>query len=919
MKRLDDLLKFGRQAVLCMAINLTPFAAAQVVEDEDLGEVVSNYVVDQDVFGGGVFYYQIIVDETGESVARGKMDVEGIESIILRPETRFRFLSFYAETLSFGWVTFTTPPAGRNFIIPCLDYLEMDNLDDADGDGLPDIHEEIAGTGINNPDTDGDGFLDGAEVTSGKDPLDGFIVDVGVIASGPTSGAAVDICAINNLAIVAMGQAGIAVFNVKDGFEPVRIAQVNTPGNAVAVSCFSDLVVVADGNRGLAVVDISDPAGAAIIRQVEFESPAEAVVSRGNFAYVGLRNGNIVMVDTSTGTEITRFEGINTRIQDLGIREEVLYALTVGTLYAIDIRLDDFSLAKSETAPGSFGAGGFRWRLFVGDDFLYANNIQGFNLYDISDPLDPEHKQRFQTGQRGWKQIVSTGSQFAVAVTSPNSTRDGPHHVDLYTVGGLEDEPQYLRTFQTPGIATAVSIYNALAYIADDNGGLQVLNYASFDAEGVPPEITVRHSGVDGTAEEGKILSVAVDAVDDVQVRNVQFYVDDEPATLDGNFPFETGILTPLITPTKRTFSFYVVASDTGGNSTRSETITLELVPDATPPIVRRFAPRDGSIIGNLDAYLVTFSEPIETSSINADTVEVRNAGPDDVFGNADDTVFSGVSFSYADATNSLTLGFGELVPGLYRVQLSPPLQDLAGNELASVASATFRIFGFEDNDNDGVPDDLEELLGLDPTKEDTDGDGILDGDEDFDNDGLSNTGEIVLETDPRNPDSDGNGILDGDEDRDFDGLADGDEFRNRTDPLRVDTDGDGIDDLSEILDGLDPLDPDSVYPELVVSPSVSFINGIQSEADSNLPVLVASPLVSYINGLFEVPEGGLSTAVASRVISYLNGFTDPVEEDLPLSAASPVVSFLNGPLALIPDNQTFFQSSQPVSYRNEE
>ncbi|NBD37944.1 MAG: hypothetical protein GVY10_05180 [Verrucomicrobia bacterium] len=919
MKRLQYLLNCTILAGTCLGLIPAPFAGAQVLEDEDLGEVVSNYVVDQDVFGGGVFYYQIIVDETGETVARDKMDEEGIESIILSPNTRFRLLSFYAETLSFGWVTFTTPPAGRTFVIPTVEYLEMTGLDDTDGDDLPDIHETIAGTSATNPDTDGDGFGDGAEVTSGKNPLDGFIVDVGIIASGPTSGPAVDICAINNLAIVAMGQAGISVFNVKDGFEPVRIAQVNTPGDARAVSCFSDLVVVADGGAGLAVVDISDPAGAFITRQVQFESPAEAVVSRGNFAYVGLRNGDIVMVDTLTGTEITRFEGISARIQDLGIREEVLYALTVGTLYAIDIRLDDFSLAKSETAPGSFGAGGFRWRLFVGDDFLYANNIQGFNLYDISDPLDPEHKQRFQTGQRGWKQIVSTGSQFAVAVTSPNSTRDGPHHVDLYEVGGLEDEPQYLRTFETPDIATAVSIYNALAYVADDDGGLQVINYASFDAQGIPPEITVRHSGVDGTAEEGKILSVAVDAVDDVQVRNVQFFVDDEPVTLDGNFPFETGILTPLITSTKRTFSFYVVASDTGGNATRSETITLELVPDATPPIVRRFAPRDGSIIGNLDAYLVTFSEPIETSSIHADSVEVRNAGPDDVFGNADDTVLSGVSMSYAEATNSLTLGFGELLPGLYRVQLSPPIQDLAGNELASVESATFRIFGFGDDDNDGVPDDLEELLGLDPTKEDTDGDGVIDGDEDADNDGLSNTGEVVLERDPLDPDTDGDGILDGDEDADFDGLSDGDEFRNRTDPLKVDTDGDGIDDVSEVLDGLDPLDPDSVYPQLVVSLSVSFINGIQSEADSQLPMMVASPLVSYINALFEPPEEGLSTAVASRVVSFLNGFTDPVEEEFPLSIASAPVSYLNGPFVAIPENQTFWQVSQPVSYRNEE
>ncbi|MEO6077830.1 MAG: hypothetical protein ABIP54_03515 [Candidatus Andersenbacteria bacterium] len=42
---------------------------------------------------------------------------------------------------------------------------------DTDGDGLPDSVEAIYGTGANTPDTDGDGYNDGAEVRTGHDPL----------------------------------------------------------------------------------------------------------------------------------------------------------------------------------------------------------------------------------------------------------------------------------------------------------------------------------------------------------------------------------------------------------------------------------------------------------------------------------------------------------------------------------------------------------------------------------------------------------------------------------------------------------------------------------------------------------------------------------------------------------------------------
>ena len=133
-----------------------------------------------------------------------------------------------------------------------------------------------------------------------------------------------------------------------------------------------------------------------------------------------------------------------------------------------------------------------------------------------------------------------------------------------------------------------------------------------------------------------------------------------------------------------------------------------------------------------------------------------------------------------------------------------------------------------EDTDGDGISDgDEVNVHGTNPLIEDTDGDGLLDGEEiihsanplsaDTDNDGL-NDGEEVNQyrSNPIIVDTDEDGLADGVEvydyaisptviDTDNDGLTDYDEiFVSHTDPKQRDTDGDGVNDgVSEVNDWL--------------------------------------------------------------------------------------------------------------------
>lgn len=103
---------------------------------------------------------------------------------------------------------------------------------------------------------------------------------------------------------------------------------------------------------------------------------------------------------------------------------------------------------------------------------------------------------------------------------------------------------------------------------------------------------------------------------------------------------------------------------------------------------------------------------------------------------------------------------------------------------------------GFPDSDSDGMPDDFENLHGLNPNNPD-------DAGEDIDADGLSNLLEFQAGTDPREEDSDSDGLLDGEEivaalDPNFSDAYD-------------DPDGDRYPSLYEIRRGSDPLDSEVI------------------------------------------------------------------------------------------------------------
>ncbi|PMG39257.1 IPT/TIG domain-containing protein [Shewanella sp. 10N.286.52.B9] len=176
------------------------------------------------------------------------------------------------------------------------------------------------------------------------------------------------------------------------------------------------------------------------------------------------------------------------------------------------------------------------------------------------------------------------------------------------------------------------------------------------------------------------------------------------------------------------------------------------------------------------------------------------------------------------------------------------------------------------DYDADGLSNALEHSLGLNPTSQDSDGNGVTDGYEDYDGDGVNNLLELELGSQLDNIDSDD------------DGLADGIEYELGTDLTNADTDGDGVSDAVEVASGSNPNDANSraIKPEYItniqVSPkSISYNFGQQTE-DVILTVQ-AQVTVDGRNYLVDVSDAGFfdlqfSSSDSNVAVTSFQGFT---------------------------------------------
>ncbi|GCL35462.1 hypothetical protein SR1949_05570 [Sphaerospermopsis reniformis] len=641
-------------------------------------------------------YYLI---EYGNFASRGRTDANGQFDTILAPNTEFKLSIYDAQSGRIATYTGKTTASGFATEIPALAYVttegiakvyqqqgidlpedlinelsdaDLYGLPDSDNDGLVDEAENIIGTTANKKDTDNDGINDLAEIQQGLDPLGGQAFPTGIISSLPLFGEAKAITVTgsttntqNQTAYVATGSYGLAIVNASQFNNPIILGQLDLPGGDatdVAVDTNLQIAAVASNNGGLQLVDVSDPMLPVLKQTININASQVEVVDGIAYATVGT---SLRAVDLLSGEQIQQvtLPGSGT-VTGLARDGSYLYGFISGPdiFFTVDISNSAAVTLKGQltVSIASTDVG-----VFAGNGVAYLAG-SGMRTIDISNPANPtliSDSDLFFTARN----IALNGSGLALIASEDQG-------IGVYDIIDPQNTNNVVFSIDTPGFTYGVALASGIAYVADGTGGLQVINYLPFDNKGVAPTVMITSPVVDLDPNqagiqitEGGSISIQANVTDDVQVRNVELLVNGQVVSNDLSFPFDLNAIALSNDPNAPVVNVQTRVTDTGGNTSLSNILTFDLVPDTIAPSIDSFS-------ANMRTATIRFSEALDTTKITAANFTLINSSNQT-------SVPENIQFRDGDRTIQLT--YPVLAVGNYQLVIdAAQLSDRAGNAL---------------------------------------------------------------------------------------------------------------------------------------------------------------------------------------------------------------------------------------------
>ncbi|WP_342190377.1 Ig-like domain-containing protein [Stieleria varia] len=642
-----------------------------------------------------------------------------LDDVVVPPNTPLVITATDRTGTQFARFDFFSGSNGSRTPLPSDILLATSTDTDSDGDGLPDEVETVIGTHPDNRDTDTDGVSDAAEWTQGLDPLGGLLFPSGPIANLSAQGEAEEVVVesvagvASQAAFVATGSHGLAVADVSQFDNPILLGEIDLPGNSIdlALDRRQQIVAVAAQSGGLHLVDVSQLDQPELINTVGVRSDQVAIDDGIVYTIGDQRLGQYALTD---GSQLSRLN-LQTKLDDIAVFDGTIFVLSSSDLIAFSANPDGLIEIGRIAVAGSVSPLEIGRRLHVDDGIAYVGAFDGYRTVDISDPSSLSILGSPGSTQEAVHDIATNGSGLVLPVTSFS----GANTLALARYDGRDpaDVTAFQTRFETPGDSRATAIASGIAYVADGDAGLTVVNYLAFDSDGNAPVVTanLQNNDVDaGTAgiqlQEGTYVDFDIQVVDDVQVQQVELLFDGEVVARSVAVPFDLQAQAGVLADgeTDRLINLQVRAVDTGGNETLTSPLEFQLIADTDAPSVTFVTPPDSSV--RLEGYttlVIGFSEPVQIDALPADAIRLVAA--------SDSRTISPQRYYNRLNGREVLAIFEPLEIDDYELVVDRVFQDLSGNELISPVTSGFSIIPNTDPGESFVDAfDLGELVGSD-------------------------------------------------------------------------------------------------------------------------------------------------------------------------------------------------------------
>lgn len=280
---------------------------------------------------------------------------------------------------------------------------------------------------------------------------------------------------------LATSDAGLEIFDPANPLAPTRVAQLDTPGNAESVTVSGARAYIADYHRGVCIADVTNPLAPVMLGQLQTLGDAFHVQVVSNRAYIAEGIGKVEVADLSNPAQpvhiATSLAGQSVRsLQIIGShafladREEGFVVAELLGLAPQAPALVDFSISSTNSVGSELVLSvaaegtpplGYAW---------YRDGVPLANAAGHSGVTDPHLRfPNLAPTNAGNYTVVVTNAQGSITSMVAGVT---VHALGTPIVrGGLD----------TPGFANAAAVFGNLAYVADDTGGLRLVDLSDLD------------------------------------------------------------------------------------------------------------------------------------------------------------------------------------------------------------------------------------------------------------------------------------------------------------------------------------------------------------------------------------------------------------------------------------------------------